>query len=120
MLKRTVSILAIVIGIYATPSISNVPSTVCDTKFETATISSEKLTNRVFREHGGSYRLSDGSMLKITKVGQAIFAESDELKRTEVKAKSPNQLVSLTGDVSIRFNASDSDGVIVSTSVQKG
>ena len=81
---------------------------------ESSAIRTAQQTNRLYHEVAGHYRMEDGSILKIVKVGKQVYAEIADGERIEVKARGPNKFVAVSGDTEFRFDYVDAGRVVMS------
>ncbi len=81
---------------------------------ETTNIRSYHAGNKAIRDHGGMYRMQDGTMLRVFREGNKFFAELDDASRVELRAVNDSKFVTASGKTELRF-VSEGAGKVVLT-----
>ncbi len=81
---------------------------------ETTNIRSYQFGNKAIRDHGGMYRMQDGTMLRVFREGSKFFAELDDASRVELRAINDSKFVTASGKTELRF-VSEGAGKVVLT-----
>jgi hypothetical protein len=109
-MKRSVTLAAIVAAALSASALSAIAST--EMQVENTNIRAYHLGNKAIRDHGGQYRMEDGTVLRVFKEGSRFYAELDDQSRVELRAVSDSKFVTASGKTEVRF-VGEAEGKVV-------
>jgi hypothetical protein len=109
-MKKFITLAAITAAAISASAVTAIAST--DMQVESTNIRAYQLGNKAIREHGGQYRMDDGTLLRVFKEGSNFYAELDDQSRVALRAVNDRTFVTASGKTELRF-VSDGAGKVV-------
>jgi len=81
---------------------------------EATPLNSYQMAKQLYRDHGGTYRMDDGSVLKVVREANKFYAMLDDDSRVELRVATPNKFISASGRTELRFSHEDGGRVVLS------
>ena len=111
-MKTNMTLAAILVAATSATAVPAFAST--GVEVETTNIRSYQMGNRAIRDHGGLYRMEDGTTLRVFREGTKFFAELDDASRVELRAVNDAKFVTATGKTELRFVNDGASKVVLS------
>ena len=111
-MKTNMTLAAILVAATSATAVPVFAST--GVEVETTNIRSYQMGNRAIRDHGGLYRMDDGTTLPVFREGTKFFAELDDASRVELRAVNDAKFVTATGKTELRFVNDGASKVVLS------
>ena len=80
---------------------------------EATPLNAYQMAKQLYRDHGGTYRMEDGSVLKIVRDANKFYAMLDDGSRVVLRVATPNKFVSESGLTALRFSHEDGGRVVL-------
>ena len=81
---------------------------------EATPLNAYQMAKQLYRDHGGTYRMEDGSVLKIVRDANKFHAVLDDGSRVALRVATPNKFISESGLTALRFSHEDGGRVVLS------